>query len=53
MNAKMSLPEKIVVGLTVAVLIAGFASGVFADPTGVSSYSSSLVTVHTPSSPGR
>ncbi|SEF09483.1 hypothetical protein SAMN05444161_8275 [Rhizobiales bacterium GAS191] len=36
MNAKMSLSEKIVAGLTVAVLIAGLASGVFAKPTGMS-----------------
>jgi hypothetical protein len=36
MNAKMSPSEKIVVGLTIAVLIVGLASGVFAKPPGMS-----------------
>jgi hypothetical protein len=40
MNAKMSPSEVIVAGLAVAVLVAGFASGVFANPTGMSSYGS-------------
>ncbi|SDR52111.1 hypothetical protein SAMN05444161_5181 [Rhizobiales bacterium GAS191] len=34
MNAKMSPSEKIVTGLAIAVVIAGFASGVFAKPAG-------------------
>jgi CHASE3 domain sensor protein len=53
MNAKMSLSEKIVAGLFAVLLVAGFASGVFAKPTGMSFHSSSPVTrVQTPSSPG-
>ncbi|SDR55793.1 hypothetical protein SAMN05519103_05198 [Rhizobiales bacterium GAS113] len=44
MNAKMSHSEKIVAGLAVAVLVAGFASGVFAKPIGMSLHGSSPVT---------
>jgi hypothetical protein len=44
MNAKMSPSEKIVVGLAVAVLIAGFASGVFEKPSDISHNGPSPVT---------
>jgi hypothetical protein len=44
MNAQMSASEKIVVGLAVAVLIAGLASGVFAKPTSMKTYDASPVT---------
>ncbi|SDR53080.1 hypothetical protein SAMN05444161_5410 [Rhizobiales bacterium GAS191] len=49
MNAKMSRSEKIVAGLAVAVLVAGFASGVLAKPTGMSRHGSSPVTHVMPS----
>ncbi|SEE11525.1 hypothetical protein SAMN05444161_4889 [Rhizobiales bacterium GAS191] len=44
MNAKMPRSEKIVAGLAVSVLVAGFASGVFARPTDMSPHGSSPVT---------
>jgi hypothetical protein len=33
MNTKMSSSEKVVAGLAIAVLVAGFATGVFAKPS--------------------
>jgi hypothetical protein len=45
MNAKMSLSEVIVAGLAVAVLVAGFASGVFARPAGMSAYGSPVTSM--------
>ena len=37
-NTKMTRSEKIVTGLAVAVLVAGFATGVFASPLNVSAH---------------
>lgn len=39
MNTKMTRSEKIVTGLAVAVLVAGFATGVFARPINMSAHS--------------
>jgi hypothetical protein len=44
MDTKMSRSEKIVAGLAVAVLVAGFATGVFAKPLNPSSHGSALIT---------
>jgi hypothetical protein len=38
MNTKMTRSEKIVTGIAVAVLVAGFATGVFARPVNVSAH---------------
>jgi hypothetical protein len=45
MNARMSPSEMIVAGLAVAVLVAGFASGGFAKPPGITSYGSPFTQV--------
>jgi len=44
MNTKMSRSEKIVAGLAVAVLVAGFATGVFAKPAALSGHGASGTT---------
>jgi hypothetical protein len=44
MDTKMSRSEKIVTGLAVALLVAGFATGVFAKPIHGSAHSSAVVT---------
>jgi hypothetical protein len=42
-NTKMTLSEKIVTGLAVAVLVAAFATGVFAQPMKVSPHGTGLI----------
>ncbi|SEE52763.1 hypothetical protein SAMN05519104_6399 [Rhizobiales bacterium GAS188] len=44
MDTRMSRSEKIVAGLAVAVLVAGFATGVFAKPVHNSAHNSVIVT---------
>jgi hypothetical protein len=44
MDTKMSRSEKIVAGLAVAVLVAGFATGVFAKPLNPGPHGSVLIT---------
>lgn len=41
-NTQMSRSEKIVAGLAVALLVAGFATGVFAKPSNMSGHGTSM-----------
>jgi hypothetical protein len=46
MNTKMSKSELVVAGLAVAVLVAGFATGVFAKPTQTSPHGAAWLGAH-------